>query len=145
MRVSQILSLAGAVVAPPAAAGPVFGQSVDMPLVRIAELEIDPVHLEAYKALLAEEQEVSVRNEPGVLMLHSVALADQPTHIRLLEVYADQQAYEAHLQSPHFLKYKTGTASMVKSLILRETVPIRLCSKGIQSSDAVCIDAKNGD
>ena len=57
------------------------------PMVRIAELEIDPAQLDAYKAILAEEQEASVRLEPGVLMLHSVALADSPTSIRLLEVY----------------------------------------------------------
>jgi len=31
------------------------------PMVRIAELEIDPAYLEAYKAILAEEQEASVR------------------------------------------------------------------------------------
>jgi quinol monooxygenase YgiN len=78
-------------------------------MVRMAELEIDLAQLDAYKAILAEEQEASVRLEPGVLMLHSVALADSPTSIRLLEVYASRRAYEAHIQSPHFLKYKTST------------------------------------
>lgn len=99
------------------------------PMVRIAELEIDPAQLDAYKAILAEEQEASVRLEPGVLMLHSVALADSPTSIRLLEVYASRSAYEAHIQSPHFVKYKTSTEKMVKSLRLVETTPILLCAK----------------
>ena len=99
------------------------------PMVRIAELEIDPAQLDAYKAILAEEQEASVRLEPGVLMLHSVALADSPTSIRLLEVYASRSAYEAHIQSPHFVKYKTSTEKMVKSLRLVETKPILLCAK----------------
>jgi quinol monooxygenase YgiN len=99
------------------------------PMVRIAELEIDPAQLDAYKALLAEEQEASVRLKPGVLMLHSVALADHPTQIRLLEVYAGRSAYEAHLKTPHFLKYKNGTAAMVVSLELVGTRPIRLCAK----------------
>ena len=36
------------------------------PVIRIAELEIDPVHLDRYKALLAEEIEASVVAEPGV-------------------------------------------------------------------------------
>ena len=98
-------------------------------MVRIAELEIDPAQLDAYKAILAEEQEASVRLEPGVLMLHSVALADSPTSIRLLEVYASRSAYEAHIQSPHFVKYKTSTETMVKSLKLVETTPILLCAK----------------
>lgn len=99
------------------------------PMVRIAELEIDPAQLEAYKAILAEEQEASVRLEPGVLMLHSVALNDQPNHIRLLEVYASKAAYEAHIKAPHFIKYKTTTEKMVRSLRLVETTPILLCAK----------------
>jgi quinol monooxygenase YgiN len=101
------------------------------PMVRIAEIEIDPDQLAAYKILLAEEQEASVRLEPGVLMLHSVAIAAQPTQIRLLEVYADRAAYEAHIRSPHFVKYKTSTDRMVKSLKLIETTPILLCAKAI--------------
>jgi quinol monooxygenase YgiN len=98
-------------------------------MVRIAELEIDPVQLDAYKTILAEEQEASVRLEPGVLMLHSVALADSPTSIRLLEVYASRSAYEAHIQSPHFVKYKTSTETMVRALRLVDTTPILLCAK----------------
>lgn len=110
-------------------------------MVRIAELEIEPNQLDAYKAILAEEQEASVRLEPGVLMLHSVAITDHPTSIRLLEVYASRSAYEAHLKSPHFLKYKTSTAKMVRSLTLVETTPILLCSKsrGEVSDPSACM------
>jgi quinol monooxygenase YgiN len=72
-----------------------------------------------------------VRPEPGVLMLHSVALADSSTSIRLLEVYANRSAYEAHLRAPHFIKYKTSTETMVKSLRLVETKPILLCAKAL--------------
>ena len=112
----------------------VFVKAIDAsekekPMVRIAELEIDPAQLEAYRRILSEEQEASVRTEPGVLMLHSVALADSPTSIRLLEVYASRGAYEAHLKSPHFIKYKTATQKMVKSLRLVDTDPILLCAK----------------
>lgn len=103
-------------------------------MVRIAELEIDPVQLDAYKAILREEQEASVRLEPGVLMLHSVAIADSPTSIRLLEVYASRSAYEAHLEAPHFVKYKTLTEKMVKSLRLVETTPILLCAKSSEAT-----------
>jgi len=113
----------------------------ERPMVRIAELEIDPAYLEAYKAILAEEQEASVRLEPGVLMLHSVAIADDPAHIRLLEVYASRTAYEAHLKAPHFIKYKTSTETMVRSLKLIETTPILLCakSKGRAGGPVTCL------
>ena len=79
---------------------PLAGAAVVLPMVRMAELEIDPAQLDAYKAILAEEQEASVRLEPGVLMLHSVSLADSPTSIRLLEVYANRSAYERTSSHP---------------------------------------------
>ena len=44
-------------------------------------------------------------------------------------MYAGTAAYQAHLQSAHFLKYKTQTVHMVKSLKLIETEPILLGSK----------------
>ena len=102
---------------------------MDGKIVRIAELEIDPEQLEAYRALLAEEIEASVDREPGVLMLHAVAEKERPEQIRILEVYADREAYEAHLLTPHFIKYKTGTAGMVKSLRLVDVDPVMMRGK----------------
>jgi quinol monooxygenase YgiN len=98
-------------------------------VVRIAELEIDPAQLEPYKAALQEEIAASIRVEPGVLTLYAVSIKDHPTQIRLFEIYANGAAYQAHLQSPHFKKYKSDTAGMVKSLKLLETEPILLGAK----------------
>ncbi len=105
------------------------GRQASARVVRLAELEIDPARLEAYKALLREEIEASIRLEPGVLTLYAVSVKGSPTQIRIFETYADQEAYEAHLQTPHFKKYKTGTQGMVKSLRLVETEPILLGAK----------------
>jgi len=99
-------------------------------VVRLAELEIDPVQLENYKAALREEIDASIRIEPGVLTLYAVALKENPTHIRILETYAGVAAYQAHLETPHFKKYKTATQGMVQSLKLVETDPIMLGAKG---------------
>ena len=96
---------------------------------RLAELEIDPAQLDSYKAALKEEIEASIRLEPGVLTLFAVSVKDHPNQIRMFETYADVAAYEAHLQTPHFKKYKTGTQRMVKSLTLIETDPILLGAK----------------
>jgi quinol monooxygenase YgiN len=38
-------------------------------------------------------------------------------------------AYKGHLETAHFNKYKATTQDMVKSLTLRETVPILLAAK----------------
>lgn len=95
-------------------------------MVRLAKLVIDPAYLENYQAALKEEIEASLRLEPGVHTLYAVSEIEKPTHITILEIYADAAAYQAHIQAPHFLKYKSGTQSMVRSLELVETIPLGL-------------------
>src|SRR5690348_9532427 len=101
----------------------------DERMVRIAEIEVDPARLDDYKTLLADVGAASVALEPGVLMLHSAALQDAPHHIRVFEVYASRAAYEGHIQTAHFLKYKAGTSDMVMALRLIEVDPILLAGK----------------
>jgi quinol monooxygenase YgiN len=93
-------------------------------MVRLAKIVIDSSQLENYKAALKEEIETSVRVEPGVLTLYAVSEKDDPVHITILEIYADTTAYKAHLQTPHFIKYKTGTKNMIKSLELVSAIPL---------------------
>ena len=50
-----------------------------------------------------------MRVETGVLFLFAVSVKDRPYSVRVFEGYADQSAYEAHLTTPHFSKYKTET------------------------------------
>jgi quinol monooxygenase YgiN len=94
------------------------------PTVRLSKLVIDPSELEAYKSALKEEVTASVRIEPGVLTLYAVFEKERPTHVTILEMYADKAAYEQHIKSAHFLKYKKGTEHMVKSLELIDTTPL---------------------
>jgi quinol monooxygenase YgiN len=62
-------------------------------------------------------------------MLNAVSVKGQPSQVRIFETYRDQAAYESHLQSPHFKRYKDVTHGMVKSLKLIETEPIMLAGK----------------
>lgn len=93
-------------------------------VVRLAKLVIDSAQLDAYHILLKEGIETAFRVEPGVLTLYAVSEKASPTHITILEIYANQAAYEAHIKTPHFLKYKNGTKDMVKSLELVDTTPL---------------------
>lgn len=108
---------------------PTGAETMNQPLVRIAELEIDPSQVAAYTSALKEEIATSIRVEPGVLTLCAVSVKNQPGQIRIFETYKDQAAYESHLQTPHFKKYKSETQTMVKGLKLIETDPIVLGSK----------------
>src|SRR6187399_2584631 len=74
-------------------------------MVRMARLVIDSAQLDKHKAFLKEEIETSLRVEPGVITLYAVSEKNKPTHITILEIYADTVAYKSHIQTPHFLKY----------------------------------------
>ena len=101
-----------------------YAQEESKQMVRLAKLVIDSTQLKSYNAFLREEIETSVKVEPGVLTLYAVAEKNKPTHITILEIYANAEAYKKHIQTSHFLKYKNGTKDMVKSLELVETTPL---------------------
>lgn len=99
-------------------------QSPEDNLVRISRIKVDRRQLDEYNAFLKEEIEASMRLEPGVLTLYATAEKDSPENITILEIYADRAAYESHLKTPHFQKYKQGTLKMVKKLELIDTSPL---------------------
>jgi len=128
MKSGAVSKLASALLALVMTGG-IAAAETPAPLVRIAELEIDPAQLEKYKAAVKEEMEVSVRVEPGVLAIYSVALKEDESKLRFFEIYADEAAYQAHIASPHFRKYVEITKDMIRSRKLIETVPIQLSAK----------------
>lgn len=93
-------------------------------LVRLSKIEVDPSRLAEYNAYLKEEIEASMRLEPGVLTLYATAEKENPNKVTILEIYADEEAYRKHIQTPHFQKYKQGTLDMVKSLELVDSTPL---------------------
>lgn len=104
-----------------------FGAAIktaDPQKVRLSRLVIDSAQLDSYKALLKEEIEASMAKEPGVLTLYAVFEKNNPTHLTILEMYATEEAYKAHVKTPHFLKYKNATIKMVKELELIDTNPL---------------------
>ena len=105
-----------------------FAQSKE-PYVRIAKIIVDSSRLESYKLALKEGLETAIRAEPGVLSMYAVYDKDNPTHVTVLETYASKEAYQWHIQTPHFKKYKTETLSIVKSLELVDVIPISFVSK----------------
>ena len=128
MSAKQLLILGAAVLMSFLSGGARTGET-QHPVVRIAELEIDPAQLESYKAVVKEEIDTSVRVEPGVLAIYCVAEKDNPNRLRFFEIYADENAYRGHVESPHFENYMTTTQPMIRSRTLIETVFIQLSAK----------------
>src|SRR5262249_61632087 len=59
---------------------------------------------------------------------------DNPTRVRLFEIYENADAFKAHLETPHFKKYAETTKDMVKSRKRIDSVPITLQREGEVSS-----------
>jgi len=93
-------------------------------VVRLAEIEVFPEKLGEYLGYAKEVGTVSMSTEPGVIGLFSMQDKSDPCKVYILEVYADQEAYQDHLKTTHFKKYKEGTADMVKNLRLIDTNPM---------------------
>lgn len=87
-------------------------------MVRISEIEIIPEFLEEYKSILKEESAASVKIEPGVIALFAMYQKENHVQVRIVEIYANKEAYQSHLKTPHFQHYRTTTIKMVKSLKL---------------------------
>ena len=87
-------------------------------LVRLSKIEVYEEYLDDYLSFVGEVGRASVEQEEGVLTLFSVQEKERPCHITILEIYASRAAYEHHITTPHFQKYKQGTLHMVKSLEL---------------------------
>ena len=91
---------------------------------RLAEIEVYPEHLTEYLSYANEVDRLSVEREPGVICLFPMQSAEDSTLIRILEIYASEEAYQQHLKTDHFLRYKQGTLHMVKSLKLPTMQPL---------------------
>ena len=110
-----------------------FGQTGEKPtaehaaqnmIVRIAEIEVYPQYLQEYLAFANEVDRLSIEREPGVICLYPMQSVEDSCQIRILEIYASEEAYQQHLKTPHFQKYKQGTLHMVKDLKLPTMKPL---------------------
>ena len=128
MNAKQLFVLGASMLAA-ALAGCAVAQQADEQYVQVAEIEVDPVQLDAYRAAVQEQIDAAIRKEPGVLVLYAVSEKGNPTHVKVFEIYRDRRAYEAHLGSDHFKKYKATVEKMVKSLKLVQATPIALRAK----------------
>ena len=96
----------------------------DSMIVRLAEIEVYPEYLKEYLTFANEVDRLSVEREPGVVCLFPMQSAEDSTQIRILEIYASEEAYQHHIKTEHFQKYKQGTMHMVKDLRLPTMQPL---------------------
>ena len=103
---------------------PSAGAARESMIVRLAEIEVHPQYLTEYLAFANEVDRLSMEREPGVICLYPMQSAEDSCRLRILEIYASEEAYQQHLKTEHFQKYKQGTLHMVKDLKLPTMKPL---------------------
>lgn len=98
---------------------------------RIAKIKVDTNQLKRYTSALKEQMNAAIKLEPGVLSYNVVADKKDATVITILEVYASVEAYQSHIITPHFKKYKETVKDMVLSL---ELIDVNLVER-VQKED----------
>lgn len=98
-------------------------------MVRLAKIKVDPARLDQYNAALQDQMKTAIRVEPGVLTYYAVADKADPSSITILEIYASKEAYESHIATPHFKKYKETVKNMVTHLELEDVTLIAAASQ----------------
>lgn len=97
--------------------------------VRLIKIELDSTRIEAFNTLGSSVMLPGIKEEPGVLVMYAVAEKENPTLVSILEVYKNMDAYNRHITTPHYLQYKEGAKTLVKSLEFVDVEPVLLGSK----------------
>ncbi|KTB71328.1 MULTISPECIES: putative quinol monooxygenase [Pseudomonas] len=112
---------------PMSQAGP--GNKRRTPLIRIAQIQVDPNQLEQYRDASKHIVEESVTQEPGVLAFYALERRDLPGSFFVVEIYRDDQAYQSHLETESFRRYKTTVGGIVQSLELIDVNVVAIATK----------------
>ncbi len=78
------------------------------------EIRIKPGNVDTFMQRLAENA-AAARKEPGCRQFDVDVDPNDPTRVMLYEVYADDRAFEAHQQTPHFRKYVAEAVPLLAS------------------------------
>lgn len=82
----------------------------------LLKTQLKPGSLDAFMEAMRINAAASVRDEPGCLVFDVLRDRSDPDRVWLYEVYTDKAAFEAHMQTPHFL----ASRPLVEPLILRQ-------------------------
>ncbi|HRD96988.1 MAG TPA: putative quinol monooxygenase [Rubrivivax sp.] len=85
----------------------------------IVEFLVRPAHVEAFAAAIAENAGISRRTEAGCRQFDICRDPARPECFHLYELYDDEAAVQAHLQSPHFLAFSQATGNWVEQKTVR--------------------------
>jgi len=89
-------------------------------LALVVEFRITPAQVDAFDAAIRANAQASVEHEPGCRQFDVCRDPDDAALFFLYELYDNEAAMQAHLQSPHFLQMSAATASWVDAKVVRK-------------------------
>lgn len=85
----------------------------------VVEFRIKPAHIDPFDVAIRANAQASVDKEPGCRQFDVCRDPEDAALFFLYELYDDEAAIQAHLQSPHFLQMNAATASWVDAKAVR--------------------------
>lgn len=79
----------------------------------IAEFEVKPDSLDRFLEIAEVDSRHSVADEPGCRQFTVTVDREQPNRVVLFEVYDDEAAFAAHLETPHLKAFRDGIEGLV--------------------------------
>ena len=75
--------------------------------------EAKPEHVSDFKTAILENAAASVRDEAGCRQFDVARDANKPEQFFLYEIYDDEAAFEAHIETAHFKSFDAASAPWV--------------------------------
>ena len=75
----------------------------------LAPLQVKGEYKDQFVKAMLDDAKSSVNNEPGCLRFDVIQDAKEANRIWVYEVYEDEEAFQSHLNSPHFFKWRETT------------------------------------
>lgn len=107
--------------------------SIEKLVIRLVKIELDSNSIKDFYTLATRVMLPNVKKEAGVLIMYSVAEKLNPALVTILEVYRDEDSYNHHLTTPHFLRYRAESQKMIRSVKFIDVEPVLLGAKPVDN------------
>ena len=78
-------------------------------LIIAVTFEVKPEHRDSFHDASIADGRASTSNEPGCLRFDVYGDPADPNKFMFVEVYKDDEAFNAHMQTPHFAAWREAT------------------------------------
>jgi len=76
-------------------------------------IKLKPGNADAFRALIVENAEAAVRDEPACQQFQVLTDEADPDTFFFYEVYSDAEGLEHHRETPHYRKYNAASQDMI--------------------------------